>query len=331
MAETSFPWDGDSSVGGTGDCGPYSADEYRDWYRLMFCSSVTTEAVVPIYANKLEVTSTANESVSIATGAALLNGIWYENTSAATKTCAAVDNQTTYYRIVLQGDWTTQTVRLATIGGTSTAPAVTQTDGTTYEISLALVTVASTGDTTVTDERTYLHFNTMLDGDNIDTGAITAANIANRTRQFNVQPMTMWNSTDSASVVTSFDGAYLMPDGKNQNVYGTALVPSDYSSGMTAYALVETTASANVVDATTVWSAATGGTETAATAAHSTGSLTEALATSKLTKCASVSVASAAANDLLTLKYTRYGASTADTLSASLYFYGWLLSYTADS
>lgn len=342
MAENSFPWDGNSASGGTGDCGPYSSDEFRDWFRMLFCNDETTEFVVPLYKNTLSVASSGNAQVSIATGAAIVDGLWYENTSSTTKAVSAHAGRDSWYRIVLRANWTAQTVTLVALGGDATCPTVTQTDGTTWENSLALVQVSDASAVTVTDERIYLHFNTKIDADNIDsavitgakiaTSAVSAANIANRSRKFVVEPNMIWNDTDSASLTSVWsDGSYTLQGDKDLSVYAESIVPMDYSSSMTVKAMVQCSASGNVANAASVWTAATNGSESAANSLHSRANVVEALATNKLTGCASVSLASAATGDFMTLKYQRLGATcAADTLSASLWFYGWLVDYTAD-
>ena len=342
MTEYSFPWDGNSASAGTGDCGPYSSDDFSDKYAPYFSNDATTEFVVPLYANKLSVASTAAATVGIQTGAAMVHGHWYELSASTTYAVPAVVGQTTLYRIVLDCDWTAQTVRIGRIGSTATCPALTQTDAASWENSLALVAVTEGSAVTVTDERGYLHFNTMINNDNLDTGAVGigkiatgavgASNIENRTRKHILQPNMMWNVTDSASMVTVWEnGPYNIASDHDIAVYGEWVIPQDYSSAMTVKALLETAASGNVVNAACIWTAATDGSETAANSVHTLANIAEALAANKLTPCASVSVASAAAGDLVTCKYLRLGATSATDTCASVMIYGWLFSYTADS
>ncbi len=104
----------------------------------------------------LLVTGTATP-VSIAAGIACVAGMWYELDAATTLAVATPAVNPRRDRVVLRADWSAQTIRLALLAGTEaatpTAPALTQTFGTTWEVSLATVYITTGGVITVTDER----------------------------------------------------------------------------------------------------------------------------------------------------------------------------------
>ena len=119
------------------------------------------EGVAPGYGNGLEVTATDDNEVTVNTGAALVDGKWFENTAGVTVNIpsASGGGNTRIDRIVLRcvwGDFEVAIHRIAgTDAGTPTPPAITQTSGTTYDIQLAQVLVDTTGNCVVTDERIF--------------------------------------------------------------------------------------------------------------------------------------------------------------------------------
>ncbi len=331
MAESSFPWDGDSGAAGVGDCGPYSADSWRDWFRFLFTNDDTTECVVPGYLNTLAVTG-GTDQCTVATGKALVAGIWYTNNVATDIVVSRPTVSTRTDRVVLRADFTAQTVRLDVLEndeeGSGEAPVETQTDGTTWEVSLAILTVTTGGVVTASDDRAYLHFNSKVDGANLDTGSVTSTQIANRTRTFLVPGTRAWNDTDSASVAENVD-YWGLGDGKNVSVFGNFYVPSDFSSAMVVKPIVQAAASGNIVS----WAQLNYGALGQSWDYHSeeSSSAIEAITADILMTSASQSAASAAVGDYFQLHYVRCGASVADTIGTTLSYFGWLVTYTADS
>ena len=150
MAEISLEWSGTL----TGDAGPYSDDNWSDRWRKLFTNDRTTQGVLPNYENELEITGAATP-ISVNTGAALVDGKFYENTTAVTVAIPSPAVSTRVDRIVLRKSWVAQTVRITRIEGVEggVAPAITQTDGTTWDIPLYQVTITTGGAITLTDER----------------------------------------------------------------------------------------------------------------------------------------------------------------------------------
>ena len=146
MAEMSFPW-----TDGVGDGGPYSADAYDTFEHYTMTEGGANEGVL----RGLRVSGTASP-LSVAVGAAIVNGKRYVATAPVSVSVPTPASATRIDRIVLQSDWNTRTVRIARLAGTEgsgTPPALTQTDGVKWEIPLAKITITTAGSITVVDER----------------------------------------------------------------------------------------------------------------------------------------------------------------------------------
>ena len=155
MAERSQFW----NTTGVGDGIALSANQFGEWLRATFTNDkYVTEGVLGGHGNSLAVTGTATP-VSVNTGVAYVNGIYYQNTTSATVAVSTPSTGTTGHRLVLRATTASQTVRMAlksSNDGTSSAPAVQQ-DSAVWEISLATLSVTTSGVITVTDARDYCH------------------------------------------------------------------------------------------------------------------------------------------------------------------------------
>lgn len=156
MTQTSYPWAGEA----TGDCGPYSDDQWSDAWRYLLTKDRTLEGVIKGIDNELEVTGTTSP-VSVDTGVALVDGKIYENGASedvAVPTPSGGNSRIDL--IVLRKSWSAQTVRIARVAGTEAGspspPSLTQTDGTTWEIEIARLLINDSGVITVTDMREWL-------------------------------------------------------------------------------------------------------------------------------------------------------------------------------
>ncbi len=135
MTERSRPWDGIV----TGDAGPYSDDQWTDIFKSFSAPVIASQGVLADNLNEL-LASGAVSPVSINTGRALVDGIWYESDAAVTVAMATPGANPRVDRIVLRKDWALQTVRITRIAGAEAAspvaPAITQIDGTTWDLPL---------------------------------------------------------------------------------------------------------------------------------------------------------------------------------------------------
>lgn len=118
------------------------------------------EGVAPGYLNELSATATAANTVRVDTGGAIVDGKWFVNDAAQDVTIASAGaGLTRIDRIVLRCNWAAWNVSVYTVTGTDhatpTAPTITQTSGTTYDILLWQALVNDAGAVTLTDERTW--------------------------------------------------------------------------------------------------------------------------------------------------------------------------------
>lgn len=177
MAETSGFW----TTNGTGD-GPsakYSRADMAKFHKIIAaCKSF--EGVAPGFLNELVGSVTGANTVSINTGGGVVDGIAYHNSAAVSVTIPSASGagNTRIDRIVLRVSWAAQTARITRLPGTDaaspSAPAITQTSETTYDITLCQALVNTSGTVTLTDERTFAATTT----NGILTNAVTTAKIA---------------------------------------------------------------------------------------------------------------------------------------------------------
>lgn len=156
MTEKSYPWFDDWAVG-DGAVASFTDDDYSDIIRKISTSDRTVQSVIPNYGNCFAITETSPATtVQIASGAAIVDGKFYENTAGVDFGITWPGVGTNYYQIVLRKDFAAQTVRLAELGPSLVGyPALTQTDGTTWEIALYKITVDAARNVVITDIRRY--------------------------------------------------------------------------------------------------------------------------------------------------------------------------------
>lgn len=172
MTERSMLWDGAT----LGDCGPYSNDELMDIFFRAILNGTDNRGVLKGWLNGLEVTGVGAASVSVASGGAIVYGLFYESDGVVT-VGPVVDGDL----IVITRDWGWQEARLANV------PGLVQDPGVTYDLPLAQVTVAGGLITVITDMREYCRFSAQLkDGavmaGALQTDAVTTAKLENQTR-----------------------------------------------------------------------------------------------------------------------------------------------------
>jgi hypothetical protein len=176
MTERSQFW----TTGTTGD-GTTTISEAQtiEWFRdctIPFASAGphTSQGVLKGLLNELAVSGVASP-VTVATGGAVVEGYYYKNDASVTVAIPTPVGSTRIDRIVLRASHsTTRTVRITRIAGTegAGAPAITQVAGTTWDIPLAQVSITTGGVITVTDQRVFCHFATLLAYTSIDGGVV---------------------------------------------------------------------------------------------------------------------------------------------------------------
>jgi len=180
MTEKSWLW----TTGGAGDgASTYTRSDWGKAFKIV-ASCRASEGVVPNFLNELVGSVPSANTARIGTGAALVDGKPYENSAPVDVTIpsAVGAGNTRIDRIVLRANWTAQTVRITRIAGTDavspTAPAITQTSETTYDIMLYRALVTTAGVVTLTDERVMADLATgEISSTMIADNAIIAAKI----------------------------------------------------------------------------------------------------------------------------------------------------------
>lgn len=166
MAEKSIFW----TTGATGDgATAYTQAEVIRWMRQMWLADTAEEGVMKGYENELEATGTATP-VAVNTGAALIYGFPYWNTASVNVAIPTPAASTRIDRIVLRAGWAAQTVRITRIAGTegAGAPAITQTDGVTWDLKICQASITTGGIITITDDRDWARPNIGVDENMLD-------------------------------------------------------------------------------------------------------------------------------------------------------------------
>lgn len=213
------------------------------------------EGVMRGYGSELAVTGTSSP-IAVAAGAANVYGSPYENTASVNVTVPTPVVGTTGHRIVLRKSWAAQTTRITLISssdGVASIPAATQTAGTTWDLTLATLTITTGGVITRTDARTYAQYQTnhvKRDGDTM-TGALAVASTLSATGAASlsstlaVTGATTLNSTLAVTGNITHGGATVWDSGNDGNNSG---LDADLLKGMDIETLSRQGGSA------TVWS-----------------------------------------------------------------------------
>lgn len=178
----------------------------------------------------------------------------------------------------------------------------------------ALPTV-STGDLwTAAQHNTYIK----------DNFATLAADL---TVKFIVNVSAGYNVTDtSVAVYSTAPYGVEMIDSKRTDVVGAFIVPSNYKSGLTVAPVLMATASGNLYWTSDYYYAQDN--EDRDTHGASTTNETTAYTHPRIKVLDADTLSSAAVDDFVMCHFFRDATNAADTISASVYFYGFLVSYT---
>lgn len=206
MTQISRPWGGIV----TGDAGPYSDDQWSDMYNHFFALDRTNEGVFFGILNNLNVTGVASP-VAVASGAAVVDGKYYLSDASENVIIPTPAGATRIDRIVLRKSWAAQTVRITRIAGAEggAAPAITQLDGTTWDITLAQASITVPGVITVTDERKVAGSpagRLYAPGNQLMTIAAGVANPSSRGSFFRIDTEAAAASDDLDTITGTFTG-----------------------------------------------------------------------------------------------------------------------------
>lgn len=175
MTEISRPWAGTT----IGDAGPYTAPHWWDVWQSMMNSSgalsgVGNLGVLSNVSGLLAVSYTAPNTLHVAAGAAMIDGLFYRNDAVVSVNMASASaGNVRDDRLVVRKSFSglTQTARVTLVPGSEAAspgpgtpPALVQdtTRQTYWDLPLARVSVTELGVITVTDERQMIYFNDMV-------------------------------------------------------------------------------------------------------------------------------------------------------------------------
>ncbi len=168
MTEKSYLW----TTGGAGDgASTYTRDDWSVISKIFAGAGGDYKGVSGNFLNQLGVNATAANQVTIDTGGAIVDGKPYQNNSTVNVTIpsAVGVGNTRIDTIVLECDWTAQTVRIKRVAGTDaatpSAPSLTQNSGTLWQLPLWNVTVNTSGTVTTSDNRDWARF-TWIDSGN---------------------------------------------------------------------------------------------------------------------------------------------------------------------
>jgi len=347
MAEFSGFW---TTGGATGDqqAVGYTQAQWSTACAILAAAS-GFEGVAQGYGNELAATDAGGGDIKIDTGGAVVDGKWYDSTSAVTvniPTPAAGNERID--RIVARCTWAGFIVRITRIAGIAApipvAPAITQTSGAIYDIALWQARITDGGVITLTDERTWA--GTDVDGvtlqsvagvlsiadGGVDTAqlannAVTPAKLSDRTRTFFVPAVGGINVTVPGELPSGM--AIVLPDAVQAIGFGSFSVPVDFVSTMTVSAVVTSDSSGYCYASQEANYGAAGEIINKHTA--SAGVLASEIVAGRRNVINTTALASAAVGDYVNLLLGRFGDDIRDTVNGDVRLMGWLVSYTADS
>jgi len=163
MAQNSFFW----TTNGTGDgpSGGYTMDDFLKLLQNLLTPDTEDEQGVLLGVGSDLTVTGSSSPVSLSAGAAIVYGLYYENTSALNLTVTTPVVGTTGGRVNLKLDWTAQTVRAVVqlnTDGTADIPALVQTAGVEWNLPLYTFTVTLAGVITLTRVASYCEFATRF-------------------------------------------------------------------------------------------------------------------------------------------------------------------------
>jgi len=325
MAETSLPW------GGTvdGDAGPYDDDTWSDVWSALFTYDRTIQGVVNTarveagggFTGLLEVTNPSTSVIRVADGIALVDGKIYYNTANIDETLDVPLTGTNYFTVVLHKDFAAQTVRVDikeaagnSNGGASTAvgvPVVTQTDGTTWEISLATITITVGPVVTITDTRYYIG----KGGERTVCIPVVQGNTGSG-------PPT---SLDMNTTGYGWD----TQDGVASNCYGMWVVPDDFISDLTISVALYAEATADVCGRGYVSYSAAG--EAYNTHSDLSVAITVGVVNTIVKEDYEIAVTAASVGDVISIRFIRDATNILDTIGGVVTVRSFVATYISSS
>lgn len=329
MNKSMFPWQTQTGVG-DGPAAGYNQDEANEFFRFFDVANPAIEGVVSRRLN--EFAPSVNVSlvdIDIDTGVSYCYGRYWNDVGVTTLTPPALAADTAG-RVVLRATWATNLIRpviLMATTGSLVAPAVTQTAGTIWEISLcSFIRRAADGHifanaadlgagtpTGVTDERTY---------------------VGERTIKTFIPAIHGYNSTDAVALRASLGAVVnepafglFAPANKLSFATGSAIIPHDYLDINIVETVIDynnTIGGGNLVMATSTAIIECPG---ASAGGPLAGPSTIASPTNLACVLPITANTNIVAGKALSIVTTRNGVAAADTAPAGLGLYGWFVEY----
>ena len=292
---------------------PYTDDMFSDIWRKMFLRDRTTQGVVAGYENELEVTDAGGTTMRVATGIALVDGKFYENTVNVDN---ASSGNTVFWVVGLQKDFDAQEVRVFARGNYATAQlaldSLSQTEGVggIWEIALATVVTDAAGNVdAVTDQRNWA--------------------FRRPTKKFFVPCVSLWDNTTSIDEHRNSITGWPMSDNVISWGFGDFIVPLDCIPGtdLTVKAIVESSATGDVYSRI-MYRTRRGCPDIYNSVTTTPGLAAEGITGTNETSCiAEQIIASVEPGWIYTLQYYRDAVDALDTINSTLSFIGFEVEY----
>lgn len=331
MTEKSLFWYTDGFTGDIGDgAAPYTQEEFREFNAAWATGKAANQGVLYGVDGGLAV-SGSSSPLSVATGWSFVNGFpHFIKTAASSLVVSTPSVGDTGGRVVLRANFTAATVRSTIIlsaDGNSAIPALTQSAGTVWDIPLATFVIDTSGNIWTDSGKSVAGVTDVIEY------AKTPLATVPRTRRFMVRPASAYNFTDALEITYGNNPYLILPDGKTSIVKTIVPVPNDYAGDLVVYALLApgltgtqhvsfglTTKVLSVGDGLVLPALVTVDTEF------------NTISSSELTLVEANSYSGTpAAGDFVVLHSGRSGADGADTMTANLILFGFIIEYTADS
>jgi len=331
-------------TGGDGD----GASGYDSSQTTRMFGAVFGNGYLEGYLNEMAVSGTSSP-ISVATGAHWINGIFYHNDAAKSLTISTPGSGSTGFRVVVRADWSgtaeeagtpplhpatnqyeARVIMLTNAPGTAAIPVATQTLGDVWDETLATGTITSAGVIALTDARTKC----------VPNINIPASRAENRTRKFFLPAMYLeMGSGLNQATETLLRYDYMgyvrtcsIADSRFDAVAMFA-VPDDFASGLTVTVVVANAGTTKNIKAGILASYGTLAENYLWTMSHANQNTpTSVTLDSGMREILSTSLSSAAKGDMVNCAFNRDSSNVEDTAdTVNIYFFGFLVSYTADS
>ncbi len=330
-----------------GDSGPYSSGQWRALFAALFTQSPTTQGPLINWLNELAVTSSAANSISVASGAAMVNGNLLLNDAAVAFTVPSAPagaTRTDYVVATLNDTGTpystglTFPTVLTDYAGEAAIP--------TYACRLAILrgtpgggtpTLIQSGETFMVPLATYIINDAGTISSLIDRRAFCVFSSAYaKTRGFLLPYAGQYRSSTGGGTPDRYTGGYSTEFGaslfrifERTSAYAGLSVPDDFLSGLTATILLNSSGPGDYRFA--AWVRYGGIGEAWDTHGHtwSENTWSDVGVNGTLVEVHTFSLTHASIGDIVSLNFRRNATHAEDTGAHFIQSPGWWIEYTA--